>query len=81
MQPEISKNKKVKTTNNKKTKEKALVKGKIQENQRKIFKIKLKKKKWKSKKKHGWDGRAKRKFKKCKINENQRKSISKEDVE
>ena len=44
MQPEISKNKKVKTTNNKKTKEKALVKGKIQENQRKIFKIKLKKK-------------------------------------
>ena len=44
MPPEISKNKKVKTTNNKKTKEKALVKGKIQENQRKIFKIKLKKK-------------------------------------
>ena len=41
----------------------------------KMFKKKFEKKnnKWKSKAKFGWDWRAIRKFKKCKINESQRK--------
>ena len=42
---------------------------------------KRKRNKWKSKKKHRWGGKAKRKFKKCKINENQRKEENKEEVE
>ena len=45
MQPEISKKKKVKATNNKKTKEKALVSGKLQENRRKNVQKEIKKNK------------------------------------
>ena len=43
--------------------------------------FKKKKEQMKSKKKHQWGGKAKRKFKKCKINENQRKEENKEEVE
>ena len=82
IQPKISKKKKVNATNNKETNEKVLVSRKLQENLRKDVKTKNKKKnKWKSKKKCRWGGRAKGKFKKFKINENQRKSMSKEEVE
>ena len=88
MQPEISK-KKGNAMDKKKPKEKVLVSRKLQENQTKnvLKEIKNKqtktktKNKWKSKKNCGWGGGAKRKVKKCKINENQRKGISKEEVE
>ena len=47
MQPEISKKREVKATNNKKTKE-ALASGKLQENQRKNVQKEIKKKKQKT---------------------------------
>ena len=61
---------------------------KLQENQRKYVQKEIKKKKqkqkqtnkknkWKSKTKRGWGWRTIKKFKKCKINENQRKSMGK----
>ena len=48
MQPEISKKREVKATNNKKTKE-ALASGKLQENQRKNVQKEIKKKKTENK--------------------------------
>ena len=81
MQPEISK-KKSKSHQEQEIK-KALVSRKLQENQRKYVQKEIKKKtkkqkkeaKWKTER--GWGWRTIKKFKKCNINENQRKSMGK----